>query len=117
MCIRDSIYDDKMAVRAGANLSLPTGFSFEAHFMAAFEKGCLRFSSAERRGLLEITGKGSTHPHLPEKNGYQEEIAYFVSCIQNDEMPAVVTPESSAFSVRLIEAERESVETGRSVEL
>ena len=111
------IYDDKMAVRAGANLSLPTGFSFEAHFMAAFEKGCLRFSSAERRGLLEITGKGSTHPHLPEKNGYQEEIAYFVSCIQNDEMPAVVTPESSAFSVRLIEAERESVETGRSVEL
>ncbi len=111
------VYEDKMAVRAGANLALPTGFGFEAHFLAAFEKGCLRFSTAEHDGLMEITDEGTSHPGLPEKNGYQEEIAYFVRCIQNDEVPAVVTPESSAFSVRLIEAERESIETGRSVAL
>lgn len=111
------VYDDKMAVRAGANMTLPTGFGFEAHYMAAFEKGCLRFSTSESRGLMEITDQGAHHPELPQKDGYQEEIAYFIRCIENDEVPAMVMPESSAFSIKLVEAERESIQQGRSVEL
>lgn len=111
------IYDDKMAVRAGANMALPTAFKFEARFVATFAKGCLRYSTAEPHGLMEITDEGSRHPELPQKDGYAEEIAYFVRCIENDEMPAMVAPESSAFSVKLVQAEKESIETGRVVEL
>jgi predicted dehydrogenase len=111
------VFDDKIAVRAGANMTLPHGFGFEAQFMASFERGCLRYSSADAHGPMEITDQGSHHPELPHKDGYQEEIAYFVECIENDELPAVVMPESSAFSVRLVEAERNSIETGRVVEL
>lgn len=111
------IYDDKMAVRGGANMTLPTGFGFDARFLASFDKGCLQYSMAEPHGLMEITDEGSRHPELPQKDGYREEIAYFVRCIENDELPAMVTPESSAFSVKLALAERESIETGRMVEL
>jgi len=111
------IYDEKIAVRACANMTMPKAFGFEARFLATFEKGCLRQSSSDPHHLVEITDEGSRHPELPEKDGYREEIAYFVQCIENDELPAMVMPESSAFSVRLAEAERESIETGRIVEL
>ena len=111
------LYDERIAVRSGANAMLPAGFGFEARFMAAFERGCLRYSTADPHGLMETTDQGSHHPQLAQKDGYQEEIAYFLRCIENDELPAMVTPESSAFSVRLAEAERRSVETGQVVEL
>jgi len=111
------IYGDKMAVRASGNVTLPVSFGFEARYLATFERGCLRYSTADPHGLTEITAEGAHHPDLPRKDGYQEEIAYFVRCVVHNEEPAMVEPESSAFSVRLVEAERESIETGRSVEL
>jgi predicted dehydrogenase len=111
------IYDGQAAVRAGADMALPKAFGFEAHFMAAFEKGCLRYSTADPHGLAEITDQGTHRPALPKKNGYREEIAYFVRCIEHGEVSAVVTPDSSAFSIKLVEAERESARTGKLVQL
>ncbi len=111
------LYEDRLAVRAGANLAMPAGFGFEARFMAAFEEGCLAYSTAEGHGLLEYTDAGVEQPELPHKDGYEKEIAYFLNCVKNDELPAMVTPESSARSVRLVEAERESVETGGLVQV
>ncbi len=111
------VYDDKMAVRAGGSLAMAAGFGFEARFMAAFDRGCLVYGTREGHGLLEYTDKGTHHPELPHKDGYVEELAYFVHCIENNELAAVCTPQSSALSVRLVEAERESIETGQLVEL
>jgi predicted dehydrogenase len=111
------IYDGEAAVRTGANMTFPPAFGFEAHFMASFERGCLRYSTSDPHGLMEITNQGAQHPVLPKKNGYREEIAYFVRCVENDELPAAVTPESTAFSIKLVEAERESVQTGRIVKV
>jgi predicted dehydrogenase len=111
------IYDGKMAVRASGNVTMPASFGFEAGFMAAYERGCLRYNSNDPHGLSEMTGEGIRHPELPQKDGYREEIAYFVRCILDNEEPAMVEPESSAFSIRLVEAEKESIDAGRSVEL
>lgn len=110
------VYDGQ-AVRAGANLALPSGFGFEARFTASFERGCLRYSTSDPHALKEVTNQGVQHPTLPKKNGYREEIAYFVRCIENNELPAAALPESTAFSVRLVEAEKESAQTGKLVKL
>jgi len=111
------ICDDTVAVRSGANLAMPAGFGFEAHFTAAFEKGALAFSSAEGHGLLEYTSEGVQHPKISHRDGYEREIEYFVECVDHNELPAMVTAHSSAESVRLVEAERESLETGGLVTL
>ncbi len=110
-------FEDKLAVRAGGNLAMPKGFGFEARFGAAFENGCLTFSTREGHGLLEYTEQGVRHPELSHKDGYVEEISYFVRCLENNEMEAMVTPESAAFSVELVEAERRSAESGEIVEI
>ncbi len=109
------IYGGQSAVRTGANMAMPSAFGFEARFTASFERGCLRYSTADPHGLTAISHQGAQHPALPKKNGYREEIAYFVRCIENRETPAEVLPESTAFSIKLVEAERESIQTGKGV--
>ena len=49
--------------------------------------------------------------------GYEHEIAYFLDCIAGGTEPRRVTLESAADSVRLIEAEVESVKSGRTMTL
>ena len=111
------LYDQEMAVTTGANMGLPAGFKFEMRYLAAFERGCLAFSSSKSPSLLEITESSEIHPELKQTNGYREEISYFVKCIENNEMPAVAMPESSAFSIKLIEAELKSINSGKAVAL
>jgi predicted dehydrogenase len=110
------LYDEKVAVRAGGTLVLPPGAGFEASFLANFGKGCLR-NGGGAPGLVEIVEDEVQPVDLPERDGYVEEIAYFVRCIREDASPDMVSPASSAFSVRLVEAERESIESGQMVEL
>ncbi len=111
------VYEDKISVCSGANMALPPAFGFEMRYLASFEKGCLAFSSANTPALMEIAESSSTHPELRHTDGYHEELAYLVKCIENDELPGVVTPESAAFSIELVEAEVRSIETGQVVEL
>jgi len=111
------LYDEDMAVTAGANMGMPAGFQFEMRYTAAFERGCLVFSSSKSPSLIEITESGQTHPELKHTDGYHEEISYFLHCIQNNEAPAIATPESSAFSIKLIEAELKSIGSGKVVAL
>ncbi|MEM9754069.1 MAG: gfo/Idh/MocA family oxidoreductase, partial [Planctomycetota bacterium] len=54
---------------------------------------------------------------LPEGMGYEHEISYFLDCIAEGRTPQRVTLTSAAESVRLIEAEVQSVDTGQAVQL
>ena len=109
------IYDGNMAVRAAAYMNMPVAYGFDAHYTAAFEDGCLVCSIAD--GLKEITDEGVMTPELPDKDGYQEEIAYLIGCIEAGEAPEKVDPESTAFSIKLALAEKESIRTGKAVEV
>jgi len=111
------IYDEKMAVHSGANMRMPDGFPFEMRYTVTFDKGCLVYSTSRSPSLTEITADKQIHPELKKTDGYHEEIAYLVHCIENNESPAVVTPESAAYSIELAEAEIRSVETGKVVRL
>ena len=41
--------------------------------------------------------------NLSGADGYADEIAYFIDCIKNNRQPMRVTPESSKYSVELVE--------------
>ena len=111
------IYGEKRAVTAGASWLVPAAMGFRMQYFATFDKGALQFDTRMSPSLLEITESGGRHPELPQTDGYHEEIAYFVDCIEKNELPAVATPESSAFSVELVEAEKHSLDSGQLVEV
>lgn len=110
------IYDEPISVRAGAFWCMPPGFGFEMSYRAVFEQGCVIFDLRADE-FVEIVGDDVSHPEVSKEDGYQAEISYLIDCIERGEDPVKVSPESAAFSVSLIEAERKSAETGNVVEL
>ena len=107
------VYDGAMAVNVTGSWALPDSFSFRAGFRAAFENGCLIHDTSGTDALVELTAGGARPIALEDKNGYREELAYFVGCIAKGLEPVKVLPASSAFSIRLVEAERKSMERKR----
>ena len=111
------VYDGDLAVSVTGSWMLPDGFQFAAGFIANFENGCLVHNSAAKDPMLEGSAGGMRAVALPDKNGYREELAYFVGCLVGGKEATKVMPASSAFSIRLVEAERKSIERKKVVKL
>ncbi len=82
---------------------------FKAEYIAVFEKGYVELSDGKliKNGEeIELTrGEVSedTGINISGADGYADEIAYFVSCIENNKNPEMVTPQSSEDSIKLVE--------------
>lgn len=84
------------------------GVPFETGFMLAFEKATVMYSSAD--GVFNVYPRGGEHytVELPKTVSYQQEIEYFIECINGKHANEVNPPESSAMSVKLANALIES---------
>lgn len=82
---------------------------FKAEYIAVFEKGYIEAAHGKiiKNGIEVELDKGeiseNTGINLSGADGYADEIAYFVSCIKNNQKPEIVTPESSQNSIKLVE--------------
>ncbi len=111
------LYDDPVVVAEGG-WSMPPSYPFEMAFEALGENGCLKFSTSLDPMLTFMPMEGD--PETPEyraTTGYQQELEYFAKCIADDRPPERVTPFDAREAVRLIMAEKESIETGKAVSL
>jgi hypothetical protein len=102
-------------VHAGwSNAQIP----FHAAFDAWFERGFLRFNSRADPALqvYDDLQRVDAHPaELEPGDAYHNEIAYFVDAVEHDTPVTACTPQSTRDSLRLIDLEIESIETGRAV--
>ena len=105
--VSELVYDNCIVTAEAAwyNYNIP----FEASFSAVFTNGVLRYSGDKmlKNGEeVEITTENTsadTGINISNTDGYGGEIEYFVSCIEKNIQPKIVTPESSQASVKLIE--------------
>ena len=97
---------------------MPPTYAFEMAFEALGEKGCLKFSTSMDPMLrfMPMEGEPST-PKCRATTGYQQELEYFAQCLAAGKAPERVTAQDGREAVRLILAERESIETGKIVSL
>ena len=56
-------------------------------------------------------------PKVETGDGYSREIAHFAELLQGKDVPAVTTLEQSRVSIKIIEAEKESIRTGQKTKL
>ena len=106
------------AVTAEGSWSLPPSFGFEMSFTIVFERGALIFDPKRTPAFVLCPPEGpAVVPKLSTGDGYQREIAHFLQMIEGAEVPEIITPEQSRDSVRIVEAEKESVRSGKRVEL
>lgn len=99
----------------GFNVSIETGWyndqglRFVADFKAVFENGNLilkggqLYENNEPVNLADAEKIGETGINISNVDGYAGEIRYFVDCIKNDSPSDMITPESAAATIKLVE--------------
>jgi len=109
--------DDRMITAEGSWQMMPS-FGFEMSFNIEMEKATLVYDNTREPAfkVCPPTGEAFT-PELQKADGYSLEMAHFVKAIRGEKVKRVTTLEQSRNSVRIVEAEKESAETGKSVSL
>ncbi|MDF3128267.1 Gfo/Idh/MocA family oxidoreductase [Kiritimatiellaeota bacterium B1221] len=110
-------YDNIPLVVAEGGWAMQAGTPFQMQYTINFEEATAVFDLAAENTLTLLQKGERQAVDLPGGLGYDHEIQYFLECIASGEKPEVVLPESAVTSVEIVEAELESIRTGKTVEL
>lgn len=94
------------------------GFGFRMRYAVVFERATASYEFGKDKPLTLVEpGKGAVAVELDPGMGYEYQAAYFVDCIAKGEKPVRSSVGDAAGSLRILEAEVESVGTGVAVPL
>ena len=103
-------YGNDCVITAEGGWIMAPGFGFEMSFKIMLEKATLVYSSAQEPTFRIFPIDGETIiPEIPTGDGYSFEIQHFVDILSGKVVPSIITPEQSGDSVKIIEAEKESI--------
>jgi len=111
--------DADLVVAEAAWIESPA-FRFTMRYTANFERATAVYdldAKADSPLTLYVPGREPEHVPLEPGLGYDHEIAYLIECIREGRKPDRVTFAEAAAAIWIIEAESESVKTGRTVDL
>ncbi len=111
-------YGGEPIVSVEGGWSMAPGFGFRMQYTVNFERATASFEiGAEPELTLYEEGKPPVPVHVSPGLGYEHEIDYFLRCVRDRTPPRTVTVRQAAESVRLVEAECRSIETGEAAKL
>lgn len=105
-----------MVVAEGGWVMSP-GFGFSMQYTVNFERATAIFDLAGKDVLTLVENGQRRGIPLDPGMGYEREIDYFLNCVKTGQKPTIVTLESAAKSVAIVEAEARSVRTGKPVKI
>ena len=100
------IYDDNSMITAEGAWEYSASFPFSMTFIMHFEQASVIFDGCKLTAYLP-DGKKKVLAK-DETGGYLPELEHFIDCLATGKSSDILTPESAAESVRIIEAETES---------
>lgn len=111
-------YDSDRLVTAEASWLASSSFGFRMNFEVLLEQASILYDSSRDPAYLVYPNDGEPFtPPLSPKDGYYHEIDYFSRWIQGVIEKERITLQDAKNSVRLIEAEMQSCQKGRCIEL
>ena len=121
-CFTQYLYPNNIAVSAEGSADMPDNFPFTASYRAVFDTACVEFNIRNTPTISVYPKTGEIiHPELPPSfeckselnissgNAYYAEHLYFFDCIEKGIQPTIVTPASAAETIRVVQAEMQSV--------
>jgi predicted dehydrogenase len=112
------VYDDIPVVVAEGAWCMDDGYGFNMSYMVNFENATVDFDFSRGDDPLVVSSAGDKQAVTCEgSDGYEGELAYFAECLISGTPPTIVTAEQAAESIRIVEAEVASIETGAPVSL
>ena len=110
-------YDDVPMVCAEGGW-LPGDILFTMTVKIVFESATVQYDLNKHPTMVIYHADGTEEPaDVPDGYGHDDELAYFINCIQENIPPHRCMPKGSAMSVRIVEAELESAKKRKPIEL
>lgn len=110
------IYEDNKVVSAEAGWVMKPSFGFEMSFVAVLEKTDIIFDCTRTPAFRVCPDEGDAFtPEVVEGDGYSRQLEHFIQRIQQGVSSDIVPLESSRNSIRLVEAQKESIRTNQRV--
>lgn len=117
MVTRYAYGDDKLVTAEGGWAMAPS-YGLDMRFHIVLERATIAFDYRHKPTLRLSTAEGEMlEPDCGPGDGYSRQIAHFAQQIRGARGPSVITPYEAWNSLRIVEAERESVRSGREVSL
>ena len=112
------LYEDDRVVTAEGGWSMMPPFGFEMSFNIMLEAATVVYDSTRQPTLRICTADGqSLTPQFEKADGYLLEVRHFGAMVRGEKVEEVTTLEQSRNSVRMVQAEKRSVEQGGRVVL
>lgn len=112
------VYGDDQVVTAEGGWGMMPGFGFEMSFNLVMEKATIVYDLTREPALRVCPAEGEVFtPEVPKDDGYVRQIEHFAKAVQGQAVPEVITLAQSRDSVKIVEAERLSVDTHKQVML
>lgn len=112
------LYDNVPLVVAEGAWSMANNYGFNMQFCINFAEATAIYDLGQTPNLKVLTRKnGEFKPSIPTGTGYFHEIRYLTSCIINNTKPNISPVDQAANSVKIVEAERQSIATGQTITL
>jgi len=107
------LYASGESIHAEGCWAMAPGFGFNMSYTVNFENATADYDIARSADALKLAhGKSSEVIKIDSKDGYVQELAYFLDCIRTGQQPSRVSAEDGWNSVKICEAEERSVATG-----
>lgn len=112
------LYDDGMTVTAEGGWGMAPQFGFEMSFNIVLDKATIVYDLTRDPAFRVIPADGvPVQPVIGSGDGYTRQAEHFVKRAAGERVPEVITLADSMNSVKIIEAEKESIKTGGRVEV
>lgn len=106
------------AVTAEGSWAMTQTMGFEASYIVTFEKAVVILDGKREKPLCVYPAKGEALvPALAAGEGYEYEIKWFLDVLCGKKVAPVITPEQSRDSVKIVDAEKKSAKTGKTVKI
>lgn len=112
------IYGDNKVITAEGGWVMTPSFGFEMSYEIALDTATITYDCTKSPTfkVCPIDGEAFT-PELAEGDGYMLEMIHFVSAINGNKVPQIITPEQSKNSVLIVAAEKKSADSVEKVML
>jgi len=104
------VYGDDQVVTAEGGWGMMPGFGFEMSFNLILEKATIVYDVTRQPALRVCPAEGEVFtPQVLPQDGYVRQVGHFARSIQGQAVPPVITLEQSRDSVKIVEAEKQSI--------
>ncbi len=110
------VYEDDVVVTAEGGWGMMPGFGFEMSFNLVMETATIVYDLTREPAFKVCPAEGDAFtPELATDDGYIAQVDHFARTIQGQDVPEVITLEQSRDSVKIVTAERQSIEEKKQV--